>query len=113
MPERGAKLYLADIENALAKIEQYVHGLSFDQFAANQLVIDAVVRNFEIVGEAVRNIPAEVTAAHADIPWEKMISMRNKVIHEYFGVDEEILWKTVQEDLPVFRGQIAKMLKEL
>lgn len=113
MSERGAKLYLADIENALAKIEQYTQGFSFEQFAANQLVIDAVVRNFEIVGEAVRNIPSEVTAAHPDIPWEKMIGMRNKVIHEYFGVDEEILWKTIQEDLPVFRGQIAKMLKEV
>jgi uncharacterized protein with HEPN domain len=113
MSERGAKLYLADIENALAKIEQYTAALSFEQFAANQLVIDAVVRNFEIVGEAVRNIPSEVTAAHSDIPWEKMIGMRNKVIHEYFGVDEEILWKTVKEDLPVFRGQIAKILKEV
>jgi uncharacterized protein with HEPN domain len=113
MSERGAKLYLADIENALAKIEQYTHGLSFEQFAANQLVIDAVVRNFEIVGEAVRNIPSETTLAHPDIPWEKMVGMRNKVIHEYFGVDEEILWKTIQEDLPVFRGQIAKILKEV
>ena len=113
MSERGAKLYLADIENALAKIEQYTSGLSFEQFAANQLVIDAVVRNFEIVGEAVRNIPSEVTATHPDIPWEKMIGMRNKVIHEYFGVDEEILWKTIQEDLPVFREQIAKILKKI
>lgn len=57
MSERDAKLYLADIENALAKIEQYTHGLSFEQFASNELVIDAVVRNFEIIGEAVRNIP--------------------------------------------------------
>ncbi|HEY5220866.1 MAG TPA: DUF86 domain-containing protein [Candidatus Paceibacterota bacterium] len=113
MSERGAKLYLADIENALAKIEQYTSGLSFEQFAANQLVIDAVVRNFEIVGEAVRNIPSEVTATHPDIPWEKMIGMRNKVIHEYFGVDEEILWKTIQEDLPMFREQIAKILKKI
>jgi len=110
MPERGAKLYLADIENALGKIEQYTGELSFEQFASNEQVIDAVVRNFEIIGEAVRNIPNEVTAKHSDIPWEKMISMSNKVIHEYFGVDEEILWKTVKEDLPVFRKQIEKIV---
>jgi len=80
MSERGAKLYLADIENAL--------------------------------GEAVRNIPSEVTAMHPDIPWGEMISMRNKVIHEYFGVDDEILWKTIKEDLPIFREQIAKIASE-
>jgi uncharacterized protein with HEPN domain len=111
MSERGARLYFADIEDALGKIERYTSGFSFEQFASNQQVIDAVVRNFEIVGEAVRNIPNEVTLAHPDIPWEKMIGMRNKVIHEYFGIDEEILWKTIQEDLPVFRKQIVKILE--
>jgi uncharacterized protein with HEPN domain len=79
MSERGVKLYLADIEEALGKIEQYTSVLSFKQFASSQQVVDAVVRN--------------------------------KVIHEYFGVDEEILWKTIQEDLPLFREQIAKMAK--
>jgi uncharacterized protein with HEPN domain len=112
MPERGAKLYLVDIENALVKIERYTATLSFEKFASDQLVIDAVVRNFEVIGEAVRNIPSTVTLTHSNIPWEKMIGMRNKVIHEYFGVDEEILWKTIKEDLPVFKGQIAEILKE-
>lgn len=111
MPERNAKLYLADIEDALGKVERYTQNLSFKDFASNQQVIDAVVRNFEVIGEAVRNIPSEVTLAHPDVPWEKMIGMRNKIVHEYFGVDEEIVWKTIQEDLPVFRGQIAKILE--
>jgi len=70
------------------------------------------VRNFEIIGEAVRNISKEITMAHSDIPWEKMIGMRNKVIHEYFGIDEEILWKTIKEDLPVFKGKIAKVVAD-
>ena len=109
MSERGAKLYLADIENALEKIATYTHDLSFEDFSLNQQVIDAVVRNFEIIGEAVRNISGEIKERHRDIPWEKMISMRNKVIHEYFGVDEEILWKTIQEDLPIFKEQIEKI----
>jgi uncharacterized protein with HEPN domain len=68
MSERGAKLYLADIEDALGKIEKYTSGLSFEQFTSNQQVIDAVVRNFEIIGEAVKNIPSEVASAHPDIP---------------------------------------------
>jgi uncharacterized protein with HEPN domain len=110
MSERGTKLYLADIENALDKIEQYTSGLSFEQFASNGQVIDAVVRNFEIIGEAVRNIPSEVKLSNSDVPWEKMISMRNKVIHEYFGVDEEILWKTIKEDLPIFKEQVVKIV---
>ncbi len=113
MSEHGAKLYLADIENALGKIETYTRDLSFANFAANQQVIDAVVRNFEVIGEAARNIPSKVTLSHPEIPWEKMIGMRNKVIHEYFGVDEEIIWKTIQEDLPKFRKQIAKILKAM
>ena len=113
MSERGIKLYLADIENALEKIADYTHGLSFENFASNQQVIDAVVRNFEIIGEAVHSIPSEAKAAYPDIPWEKMIGMRNKVIHEYFGVDEEILWKTIQEDLPKFTEQITEILKTL
>jgi uncharacterized protein with HEPN domain len=110
MPERGAKLYLADIENSLEKIEKYTSGLSFEGFVANGQAIDAVVRNFEVIDEAVRNIPEEIKEAYPEIPWEKMIGMRNKVIHEYFSVDEEIVWQTIHEDLPGFRNQIAKIL---
>jgi uncharacterized protein with HEPN domain len=113
MPERGAKLYLADIELALEKIEKYTSGFSFEQFATNQQVIDAVVRNFEIIGEAGRNIPESIKASNSEVPWEKVIGMRNKVIHEYFGVDEEILWKTLKEDFPPFKLQIAEILKNI
>jgi uncharacterized protein with HEPN domain len=111
MPERDAKLYLADIQLALEKIERYTSGLSFEQFASSQQVIDAVVRNFEIIGEAGRNIPENIKNAHPDVPWETMTGMRNKVIHEYFGVDEEILWKTLKEDFPPFKIQILELLK--
>ena len=113
MHERGAKLYLVDIENSLGKIESYTRNLSFDDFVSNQQVIDAVVRNLEIVGEAVRNMPNNIISTHPEIPWEKIIGMRNKVIHEYFGVDEEIVWKTIREDMPVFRSQIARVLEKL
>ena len=110
MSERGAKLYLTDIVDALEKIENYTRGFSFEKFASNDQAIDAVVRNFEVIGEAARNMPNEVVSAHPGIPWEKMVSMRNKVIHEYFSVDEEIVWKTIQEDLAGLKDQIAKIL---
>ena len=113
MPERGAKLYLADIADALEKIERYTRGLSFESFSSSSQVIDAIVRNFEIIGEAARNVPEEVVSAHPEIPWGKMIGMRNKVVHEYFGVDEEIVWKTIHEDLPGFKDKIAEILKKM
>ena len=110
MSERSAILYLADIAEALKKIETYTGNLSFEQFAANQQVIDAVVRNFEIIGEAARHVASDTALGQSGVPWDKMIAMRNKVVHEYFGVDEEIVWKTIHEDLPELQKQIAEIL---
>ena len=74
------------------------------------MIIDAVVRNLSIIGEAVNNLPEEIKVQSPLIPWEEIIGMRNKVIHEYFGVDEDILWKTIKEDLPIFEQQIDAFL---
>jgi len=74
-------------------------------------MIDAVVRNLSIIGEAVKNIPREIKVKNPDVAWNEIKGMRNKVVHEYFGTDEEILWKTIQDDLPIFKKQIAKLLK--
>ncbi len=106
MSKRQPILYLQDILNSLEKIEHYIQNSSFEQFQRDEKTIDAVVRNLEIIGEAARNIPSEFRDQHSAIPWEKMVSMRNKVLHEYFGVDEEILWKTVTEDLLTLKTQI-------
>ncbi|MBM2826312.1 MAG: hypothetical protein HW403_376 [Dehalococcoidia bacterium] len=97
---------------SLSRIEEYTKELSFEDFETDWKTIDAVVRNFEIIGEAARNMPEEVLAKHPDVPWSSMVSMRNKVIHEYFGVDTDILWKTIKEDLPPLKEQIEKILQE-
>lgn len=75
--------------------------------------IDAIVRNFSVIGEAVMNIPKEIITKNPDVAWKEMKGMRNKVVHEYFGIDEEILWKTIQEDIPVIKKQITKLLRDL
>lgn len=109
MKKRNAKLYIKDILDAINKIEEYTKDLSYKNFTKNKIVIDAVIRNFEIIGEASKNIPAEVKSAHKDIPWKEMAGMRDKMIHEYFGVDLGIVWKTVKESLP----QLAPFLKNI
>ena len=109
MSKRDYRLYLKDILDAIAKIENYTKDLSFKEFSKNNLVVDAVVRNFEIVGEASKNIPEELKSQYPDIPWKEMAGMRDKMIHEYFGIDLEIVWKTVKVRLP----QLGPLLKDI
>lgn len=109
MSKRKAKLYIEDIKNSIGKIEEYTKGLGFDEFVKDAMIIDAVVRNLTIIGEAARNIPEEIKSENPDIAWTEAIGMRNKATHEYFGVDEDILWKTIKEDLPTFKKQILKI----
>lgn len=109
MPERPALLYLQDILDAIISIEVYVHGYSYEDFFDDRKTADAVVRNLEIIGEAAGNMPREVIDRHPEVPWTKMVSMRNKVIHEYAGVDLSILWQTIREDLPPLKTAIKKI----
>ncbi|MBI2019669.1 DUF86 domain-containing protein [Candidatus Daviesbacteria bacterium] len=113
MSKREPLLYLQDILTSLSRIEDYTKSLSFDDLKSDWKTIDAVIRNLEILGEAARNIPEEIIDKYPDVPWGYMVSMRNKVLHEYFGVDQEILWKTIKEDLPVLKLQIEKIVKSI
>ncbi|MDO8639209.1 MAG: DUF86 domain-containing protein [Candidatus Daviesbacteria bacterium] len=109
MSKKSPHLYLEDILTSIIKIEEYINGFSLESFTKDQKTIDAVIRNLEIIGEAANNIPEEYIEKYTDIPWQEMISMRNKVIHEYFGIDIEILWQTIREDLPKLKEQIKKL----
>lgn len=110
MSRRELKLYLEDIINSVDRIEEYTKNFTFEEFAKDQKTIDAVVRNLSVIGEAAKNIPEEVKSKHTSIPWDEIAGMRNKIIHEYFGVDEDILWKTVRDDLPLFKKQVSGLL---
>lgn len=111
MTRRNNKLYIRDILDCIDKVEEYVKGLSFKDFTKNKMVIDAVVRNFEIIGEAAKNISSEVKTKYNKIPWKEMAGMRDKTIHEYFGVDLKIIWKTIKQSLPVLKKAIKIILK--
>ena len=111
MSKRSADLYIEDILSSIEKIENYVSGMSFEDFWRDYKTIDAVVRNLSIIGEASKNMPEEIKSKHTEVPWIEIVGMRNKVMHEYFGVDEEILWKTISEDLSVFKEEILELKK--
>ncbi len=108
MQNRSPEMYLEDIKNAISKIEKYTKGMSFDDFEKDEKTADAVIRSLEVIGEAVNNLPDSFKKENSDIPWRYIVSMRNKMIHEYFGVDIDIVWKTIQEDIKDFKNKIGE-----
>ncbi|OIP33139.1 MAG: DUF86 domain-containing protein [Deltaproteobacteria bacterium CG2_30_66_27] len=110
MPPREWRLRIEDILEAIHKIRRYVSGLSFDEFQSDDKVVDAVVRNLEVIGEAARHIPPEMESRHPDLPWVEMRGMRNVLVHEYFGVNLSILWHTIQQNLPPIIEKPDKIL---
>ena len=105
--------YLNDMFNYAEKAEQFVAGVSFQEFQRNEEKIFAVVRALEVIGEAARHIPKFLRDKHPGLPWKKIVGMRDKVIHEYLGVNEETVWRTIQEDLPLLKATVRKILDDL
>lgn len=103
--------YVQDIIDAIDKIEEFTQGITLEQFSKDDKTLFATVRAFEIIGEATSKLPSEVRSHH-DIPWQDVIGIRNKLMHEYFGVDVEVVWKTIKEDLPKLRPVIIQILEE-
>lgn len=103
-------VYYHHIFDAIEKINKYVAAYTFDRFAKNDLVIDAVVRELEIIGEAASHVFDELKQSHPEIPWRDVVSMRNKLIHEYFNVSVEVVWQVATVDLIVLQRAIAEQL---
>ena len=104
-------LFIEDIIDSINKIERYVNGLSFEDFIDNEMIIDAVIRNFEVIGEAVINLPEYIKNKYPNVEWKEAKGFRNVMIHNYFGVDKESVWDTIKSDIPNFKRNIIKVLK--
>ncbi len=103
---RDYKVYLEDILEAIGRIRTYTAGMSADSFAADNKTLDAVLRNLEVIGEAVKRIPDAIRAQHEEVEWKKIAGLRDILIHQYFGIDAEIIWDVVHNKLPVLERQI-------
>ena len=110
MSKRSVKLLVEDMLEATGKIERYILGLSREDFMGDEKSIDAVVRNLEIIGEAASRLPSEFKAAHPEIEWAKIAGLRHRVVHEYFGVDLDLVWEILEHDLPPFKRDLQACL---
>ena len=111
--DRSDKLYLEDLLTAMNRIAEYIEGYNFDQFKQDYRTVDAIVRNFEIIGEASKNVSDVIKNQNPEIPWKEMFYLRNRVMYEYFGIDYEIIWDVAKNHLPENSQQMNKILKSL
>lgn len=106
-------LYLKSILESIGKIERYIDGFDENKFQADEKTQDAVIRQLEIVGEAARLLPDEIKAANSQVPWRDISGMRNHLIHRYFKVDIEEVWRTAQNDLTLLKKEVEQILENL
>ena len=109
MSPRDWKYLVDDILDAIDKIRDYVADMPFEEFEDDFKTIDAVVRNFTIIGEAASHMPANILKEYSELPWRLMTDMRNFAVHHYWSVDASVLWKTIQDDLP----QLVPLLNKI
>jgi uncharacterized protein with HEPN domain len=112
MPREYSAL-VRDVLEAIRKIEKYTENLSAEDFVKTGLVQDAVLRNLEVIGEAVKNIPQEIKTNKSDLEWKKIAGLRDILIHAYFGVDADIVWDIVKNKLPDLKRKALDILSEL
>lgn len=109
---RDPFIYIHDILEAIRNIEEDTQGLSEEEFSETRIVQQATVRNLEIIGEAAQQLQQEFKDSHPAVPWRKIIAMRNRIIHEYFGLKLDVIWETIKEDLPGLKQKLQEVLKK-
>jgi len=107
------KAYIKYILESIMLIQEYTRQVSKQQFLKRTYLQDAVIRRLEIIGEAVKSLPPDFKDRHNDIPWQKIAGMRDVLIHEYFGVDLNLTWQTVKEDIPSFQSKLEEILRQI
>ncbi len=106
------KTYLDDIDQAIGKIRRYTAGLTVELLANDEKTLDAVIRNLEVIGEAVKNVPEDIRQQYPETEWRKIAGLRDILIHRYFGIDTEIIWDIIQNKLPTLANQIRQILAD-
>lgn len=110
---REHKAYCEDVLECIRKIETYTKDLSFENFTLNELIQDAVVRNLEIIGEAVKKLPDELKIIRPEIQWRNIAGLRDIIAHDYFGLDYEIVWDVVKNKLPELGSAVAEVKEKV
>ena len=111
MSKRRDIEFLSDIKEAIKRIEEYTEKIDYDKFLKDKKTQDAVVRNLQIIGEAVKNIASDFKKKHTDIEWKKITGLRDKIPHYYFGVNWDIVWDVAKNKLPQLLGKVKDILK--
>ena len=111
MHERPWLHFLEDMIQSMERIVEYIQGYELHDFRKDFRTVDAVIRNFEVIGEASKNIPQEIKIKYQDVPWEEMYRLRNKITHEYFGIDYEIIWDIANNYIPANLKDLNEILK--
>ncbi len=113
MSIRDPKLFIDDIIRSINKVELYIKGITFTEFEKDNKTIDATIRNLEIIGEAVKNLPREIIEKFPSDEWRGATTMRDRLIHGYIGVDISIVWETISTDLPKLKNHVERIWEEL
>jgi uncharacterized protein with HEPN domain len=110
--KRNYLLFLEDISKRIEKIGSFIDGMNYDDFVKDDKTVSACIREIEVIGEATKQIPKEITDKFEELPWSLMAKMRDKLIHWYFEVDEEIIWNVAVDKLPPIKNQIDKIIEQ-
>jgi len=110
---KGDSVYLRHVLDAISRIEEYTHDITYKGFLNSHLRQDGVIRQIEVIGEAVKKLSPELKERHPQIPWKDVAGMRDKLIHDYFGVDLDAVWDTAKRDIPELKGKIQGIVETI